>query len=291
MQRKRRTEAELAARQYGVVARWQLSALGLGPGAIEYRVRQGSLHPIFRGVYAVGHTALPRLGRTHAAVLACGPDAVLSHRSAAELWGLLRSSRYIIDVTVPRRIKGQSGLKVHFATAIERDEHERIPVTSVAQTLYDIARTEPKRQLERAWDNAERHELLDLAALTRFKSCRALQTLVEEARMPEPTRSELEDMLRDICAAAGLPIPVFNTSVAGQDVDAYWPQYEFVVELDGWEHHKTRADRERDLLKEEKIKLARYGFMRFSYRRLRDHPDQVADVLRECLGLATMLPG
>src|SRR3954469_4771084 len=238
MRDKSRKVAELAGQQHGVVSRRQLLALGLSAPAIGRLLASGRLHPVFRGAYAVGHTALPRLGRTHAAVLACGPDAVLSHRSAAELWGLLRSSRYIIHVTVPRRTKGQRGLKVHFATAIERDERDRIPVTSVAQTLYDIARTEPKRQLERAWDNAERHELLDLAPLTRFTSNRALRALIEEQRMPEPTRSELEDMLRDICAAAGLPIPVFNVTVAGQDVDAYWPQYEFVVELDGWEHHK-----------------------------------------------------
>jgi hypothetical protein len=284
-----RTVAELAARQHGVVSRWQLLDLGFSTSAIGRWIEADRLHPVFRGVYAVGHTALPRLGRTHAAVLACRDGAVLSHRSAAELWGLLRSSRYVIDVTVPRRIKGQRGIKVHFAAAIERDVRERIPVTSVAQTLYDVAVTEPKRQLERAWDQAERLALLDVVALTRFRTCKPLTELIKEARMPEPTRSELEEMLRDICAAAGIPIPVFNTSVAGEDVDAYWPRHNLVVELDGWEHHKTRADRERDLLKEERVKLAGYTFMRFSYRRLKDHPDQVADVLRECLGRAAML--
>src|SRR4051812_18311066 len=168
MRDKCRTEADLAARQHGVVARRQLLELGLSAAALGRRVECGRLHPIFRGVYAVGHTAMPRLGRTHAAVLACGPDALLSHRSAAELWGLLRSSRYIIDVTVPRRIRGQRGIKVHYSSGAEPDERDWIPVTSVAQTLFDLATTEPKRQLERAWDNAERLEFLDLDTLARF---------------------------------------------------------------------------------------------------------------------------
>src|SRR4051812_50135637 len=110
MQRKRRTRiSDLAARQHGVVSRRQLAALGMAAGAVEYGLRNGSLHPVFRGVYAVGHPVLPRLGRSMAAVLACGPDAVLSHRSAAEVWGLLRTSRYVIDVSVPRRGPGEDG--------------------------------------------------------------------------------------------------------------------------------------------------------------------------------------
>jgi predicted transcriptional regulator of viral defense system len=169
MQRKSRTElAEIAARQHGVVSRGQLVELGLGPSAIEYRIREGALHRVFRGVYAVGHPALPPLGRTHAAVLACGPGALLSHRSGAELWGLLRTSRYLIDVTVPRRTRGQRGINVHFALDSEPAELDGIPVASVARTLFDLAATEPRRQLERAWDAAERKELLDLDLLTRF---------------------------------------------------------------------------------------------------------------------------
>src|SRR3954454_12200635 len=96
-------------------------------------------------------------------------------------------------------------------------------------------------------------------------------------------------MLRDICRAARLPIPAFNASVAGEEVDAYWPEHRFVVELDGWEHHKTRADRERDLLKEERVKLAGYRFHRFSYRRLKNAPDEVAYVLSKYLEAASIL--
>jgi hypothetical protein len=250
---------------------------------------------VFRGVYAVGHSALPPWGRTHAAVLACGPYALLSHGSAAHLWNLLRASRYVIDVTVPRRLGGQDGIKVHYAANLERAEVDGIPVTTVARTLLDLAATVSPRWLERAWDQAERRELLNLTELDEVldrhrghHGARALTALIAEERRAEPTRGELEDMLRDICKAYGLPIPAFNTSVAGEEVDAFWPPA-LVAELDGWQHHKTRRDRERDLLKEEKVKLAGYQFMRFSYRRLRDHPEEVAAVLSKCLDMASML--
>jgi very-short-patch-repair endonuclease len=272
-------------------------AIGYSASGIWHQLHSGRLHRVFRGVYAVGHEALPTDARLHGAALACAPHAGVSYRSAAEYWGLARTSRYVIDVTVVgRRIAGQRGIKVHFARSADIVLRDGIPVTSVAQTLLDYAEVVSRRWLERAWDQAERLQLLDLAALndllTRSHGRRGLKPLTEllaEATAPEPTRSELEDMLRDICRAAKLPIPAFNASVANEDVDAYWPGHEFVVELDGWEHHKTRADRERDLLKEERVKLAGYRFHRFSYRRLQNRPDEVAAVLSKCLGHVAIL--
>ena len=245
--------AELAARQHGVVSRWQLLEIGLSADAIDRRIHDGWLHPVFRGAYAVGHPALPPWGRAHGAVLTCGPDALLSHRSAGELWGLLRTSRYVIDVTLPRRIRGQRGIAVHFGSP-DRAVRDGIPVTTVPQTLLDIASLGSRRQTERAWDQAERLELFDLVALENLivrshgrRGTKPLRALIAEARMPEPTRSELEDMLRDICRGANLPIPSFNVEVAG------------------------------------------YRFHRFSYRRLANHPDEVANVLSRYLGNRSIL--
>ena len=264
--------ASLAARQGGVVSHSQLIQIGYSAGAITYQLRAGRLHRVFRGVYSVGHATLPVDARMHAAVLAYAPRACLSHRSAAEHWGLARTSRYVIDVTVcGRRVAGQHGIDVHFTRFADAVVHEGIPVTSIARTLLDYSEVVSRRWLERAWDQAERLELLDLRALadllTRSPGRRGLKSLNEllaTATAPEPTRSELEGMLRDLCRAENLPIPAFNTSVAGEDVDAYWPAHRFVVELDGRENHKTRADRERDLMKEERVKLAGYRFHRFS---------------------------
>jgi very-short-patch-repair endonuclease len=289
--------AALAARQHGVVSHSQLIELGYTAAAIKSQVQRGRLHRVFRGVYAVGHPSLPLLGRTHAAVLAYQPHSALSYRSATEHWGMSRASRYVIDVTViGRRVAGQRGINVHFTRAADVVIHDGIPVTSVERTLLDYAEVVSPRWLERAWDQAERRELLDLDKLNDLltrspgrRGLRPLSELIATARAPEPTKSELEDMLRDICRAADLPEPAFNASVAGEEVDAYWAGHRFVVELDGWENHRTRADRERDLLKEERIKLAGYEFMRFSYRRLRDHPDEVAEVLRKYLDATPIL--
>src|SRR4051812_36369972 len=146
--------AALAARQHGVVCRAQLHACGLGDRAIHDRVAAGRLHRVHRGVYAVGHMALTRDGRLLAAVLACGPGAVLSHATAASVWGLRHSNAARIHVTVPSAA-GRSGpaiVRLHRVATL-RDEHRtrvgRLPVTTPARTLFDLAATVPRRALER----------------------------------------------------------------------------------------------------------------------------------------------
>src|SRR3954465_13427752 len=175
----------LGEAQHGVAAIWQLFALGLGRDAIAYRVRTGSLHRLYRGVYAVGHTALSLHGRLLAAVFSAGPLAVLSHRSAAMLWGLLKDSRPVIDVTTPDRGRpSKKGGRFHRVRSLHPDDVavvDGVPVTSVARTLFDIARTETPRQLRYALDQAERLRLLDMRALERFR-CRALDAALAEMR-------------------------------------------------------------------------------------------------------------
>src|SRR3954471_21998028 len=128
----RRGEAALAARQHGVVSRAQLAALGLGAGAIKHRIGLGRLHPLYRGVYGVGHRSLRREAWWMAAVLAVGPDAVLSHRSAAALWGIRDSGRATVEITAPRRLKARAGLEAHriVLAADEVTIEAGIPVTT-----------------------------------------------------------------------------------------------------------------------------------------------------------------
>src|SRR4051812_18421112 len=150
-----RLVAELAARQHGTVSRKQLRELGFSDDAIDRRVRADQLHRVFRGVYAVGHPVLPSWGRAHGAVLAYEPGALLSHRTAAELWGLTRTSRWQIDVTTTRKVRGQRGIAVHYTRSLHPDDVDAvdgIPVTSLARTLLDYAAVETKRWLHRAWD-------------------------------------------------------------------------------------------------------------------------------------------
>jgi predicted transcriptional regulator of viral defense system len=132
--------AALAERQHGVVATWQLIALGLSHDDIGYRAQTGRLHRIHRGVYAVGYRKLTRHGHWMAAVLAYGPDAVLSHRSAAALWGVGPGS-YKIGVTTPHSKRSRKGIRAHTAALDPEDRTIRdgIPVTSVARTILDLA--------------------------------------------------------------------------------------------------------------------------------------------------------
>src|SRR5918995_5102756 len=134
--------AQLAERQHGVVALPQLRELGLAPSAVRSRVTRGRLHRVHRGVYSVGHPVLSVRGRWMAAVLACGPGAALSHRSAAALWGIRPSARTAIDVTVPRHLRGRAHIDVHHANTVAAGDLttvDRIPCTTVARTLLDLA--------------------------------------------------------------------------------------------------------------------------------------------------------
>ena len=142
--------AGLAARQHGVVTLTQLERLGLSASAVAKRCRAGRLHRVYRGVYSVGHPVLTREGRLMAAALACGPGAVLSHRSAAEVWGLLPAAGWV-EVTAAAR-RRHRGVRAHRGnpTDDERDTRHRLPVTTPARTIVDLADVADERLLERA---------------------------------------------------------------------------------------------------------------------------------------------
>jgi hypothetical protein len=159
--------AELAKRQHGCVAHWQLRPMGIGRGAIEHRLKRGRLHRIHHGVYAVGHRVLGPDGWRMAAVLAAGQDAVLSLYSATELWGLRTSARRWHDVTVPRQLRSRPAIRVHQAL-LRGDEItvvRGIPATTVPRTILDVAATAPQREVERLIHEAEVKRLWDPLSL------------------------------------------------------------------------------------------------------------------------------
>jgi predicted transcriptional regulator of viral defense system len=158
-----RKVAWLAGRQHGVVGRWQLRELGLSEKMIKTRIAHGVLNRLHRGVYAVGHRATTVESRWMAAVLAHGPHAVLSHRSAGQLWGLHPPSRIQPEVTCPGSKKTKKGIVAHRGTLL-RDEVvwvRGIPVTSVPRTMFDLAATRSEREVERAWNEMEVREFRD----------------------------------------------------------------------------------------------------------------------------------
>ncbi|MEA2363175.1 MAG: hypothetical protein QOD71_2320 [Thermoleophilaceae bacterium] len=280
------TIAELAERQHGVVARWQLLGLGLGRGAIGRRLEAKRLHLIHRGVYAVGHRRISRMGWWMAAVLACGPDAVLSHRSAAVLWGILEGSPASVDVTAPRELAGRAGICVHKASLAddERTVEAGIPVTTVARTLLDLAAILGLHELNRALERAEALRLSDptplVALVARHQGRRGtvnLRHALERGPLwPAVTKSELERRFLTFVERAGLPRPQTNVwlEIAGDwiEVDCVWPEARLIVELDSRAYHQTGAAFERDRRRDRRLLAAGWRVARVTDKAMEEGP-------------------
>jgi very-short-patch-repair endonuclease len=289
--------AGLAGHQHGVVGRWQLRGLGMSPAQVKSRIGRGSLHVIHRGVYAVGHRSLTVEGRWMAAVLAFGPDAVLSHRSAGQLWGLVRRSRIRPEVTRPKHAAGRPHLVVH-ESALPPDEIVRvrgIPVTSVPRTMLDLAGMLSARDVERAWNEMEVGEHRDRLSvptlLERYpgrKGSLLLARLADRKTLPVGiTRNDFEEAFLAFVDARGLPRPRMNAHVALRgrfyEIDCFWEELRVAIELDGGKVHGTgqafEKDRERDRI------LTAEGFTtsRITWHHLHDTPAEVAHDLRQIL--------
>lgn len=281
--------ARLAKEQYGVVSFQQLRELGFSKGHI-YRAHEAErLLRIHRGVYAIGHSELSPHGRCRAALLAFNDNAVLSHRSAAWLWGLFPACREEIDVTFAG--KGlRRGIRVHRVMAIsDRDcgVLERIPTTSLPRTLLDVAASEPRRELNRAVDRAKRRGLLDLHAIDQLLERRGrvpgashLREALALYRKPVFDRARSELLLLDAIEKEGVSPPAVNPWVGEWEIDFYWEAERFAVEVDGWETHGSREAFESDRLRQEDMKLAGIDCIRISARRIEKEPVQVAKRLR-----------
>ena len=237
----------------------ELRACGLSRNAVAVRVARGSLHPIYRAVYAVGHCSLPLEGRFLAAVKACGPDAVLSIFSAAALLGYVSWDGRLPEVTVVREgTRVHRGIRVHRTQKLDPPDVGRcrgIPITSPARTLVDLASTLDYRRLRRAVRQAQslRHvelrQITDtLARLGPRRGSRNLRMIL--ATGPAPTRSDLEDAVLDLILGGGLEHPDVNVPLvlAGRRVvpDFRWPREKLVVEADGAAWHDHRLSREDD---------------------------------------------
>lgn len=284
--------ARLAARQHGVVTVRQLAACGLGPGGIKHRVANGRLQRLWRGVYAFGHRELTREGRLLAAVFAGGPGAVLSHRSAAGLWGLLVISRDRIDVTVPTTSGRPSrpGLDLHCCRSLEPDdrtERNGIPVTTPARTLVDLVAVVHPRQLERAYEQAQvlrllaAGELEDALARATGRRTQALRAILDaEQRSTTFTRSELEERFLALVRRGRLPEPEVNARLYGYEVDFLWRAQRRVIEVDGYAYHSTRQAATRDRRKDNDLELAGFPVTRFTGDQVTNEPQETLERAR-----------
>ena len=265
----------LATAQDGVVAREQLLARGVSEHAIDHRVRTGRFVPLFRGVYALGHAALPDTGRIRAALLAAGPGAVASHRTAAALQRLIPSMPPFVEVTVAGSARRPRPMLV-----IHRTRHAPaavtvagLPVTAPLRTLADLAPAERGRACAEAL-------VRNLVTEGELESARLLPPLAAA-----PTRSELEQRFLRLVWRSRLPRPRVNGTIGPYEVDFAWPAPRVLVEVDGFRAHGHRFAFERDRARDAELVALGYVVLRFTWRQIVHEPLVVAARVAQALAL------
>lgn len=293
-----RLVAGIAKRQYGLVSRDQLAEIGIGKSATSIRLHTGRLHQVHAGVYLVGHGLLSRQGRWMAAVLATGPQAVLSHWSAAALWMIRPSSRSAVDVTTPHKSRSWDGVQRHHK-ALPSDEvtvKDGIPVTTVPRTIFDLAATADVDVIASMLRESEHRNLWDRLSLPHLVERYPGRRGVKKVRLAlrriteEPSgrkRSKLEERFAPFLRRHHLPFPRFNDWILigpkRYQVDCHWPGTSQIVELDGWEGHGTRSAFRDDRARDRALRVAGYSVTRLTWNQLDDEPEQIAADLRTLL--------
>jgi predicted transcriptional regulator of viral defense system len=293
-----RIVGDLAERQHGVVSRKQLLRLGLSPRTIGHRLKGGRLRAIHRGVYAVGHSLLSVDGRWMAAVLAGGEGAVLSHRDAGAAWGIRRSSRKLIEITVSRASRARPELQVHCARlpADEVTTLRGIPITTVPRTIFDLATFAPRREVEHAIHEAEVRRLHDplslhdlVARYPRHRGVAAVRAILADHHAGSTiTKEELERLFIGFLERWDLPLPDTNRPLWLADrwiePDCAWEPQRVIVELDGYAVHGARRNFESDRARDRGLQAAGWRVIRITWRQLVYEEEAVAADLRCLLG-------
>lgn len=284
--------SQVAGRQWGRVTWEQIVGLGVDKWTINSWLKTGYLHRIHPRVYAVGHRAGSVEADLSAALLYAGPGAMLSHGTAAWWLGLVDEPPSTIHVSTPRRCRSRRGVRAHQRRHCARTWHKGMPVTPVAQTLLDYASTASLNRVRKALANTEYHRLLDLAEVQalmgrgRPGSAKLRKALRRHQPQLARTRSPLEDTFLGLCENAGIALPEINAIVQGWTVDALWRDERFVVELDGYGNHHTRAQVDRDRRKELCLRGAGLMVARYSEDQIEHEPQlliaDVAATLERC---------
>jgi predicted transcriptional regulator of viral defense system len=289
----------LAVAQNGVVTRAQLEEMGLSEEALLKRVARGRLHRICSGVYSLTPEVMTERGRFMAAVLACGPDAVLSHQTAAYLWGLVDSWEEPIDVTAPnRRGRSPAGVAAHrdgSLQPIDKTSLHGIPCTSVARTLLDFAGVEPER-VRKAVAEAEVLRILDkprLRALLkrsrRRRGVARLRLILDTIRpQNKRTRSELERLFLEMCARTTLPPPEVNVWLPAPDgrryqADFLWRDARRIIEADSRRFHDTDSSFLSDRKRQQQLELAGWRVSRCTWEEVELEPRRLALTIQSLL--------
>jgi len=267
--------ARIAGAQRGLVHRRQLRELGISRGSFNHRVAVGSLHHVLPSVLSVIDPLIEPLTAETAALLYSGDDAVISHESAAALWGMTATPSCVVITVVDRHVRSRPGVKVYRVADLDiRDArmHLGFPVTAPGRTLIDCASNPDIDQLlneARALKLVKDSDIY--AAMDRCpgrKGIKALRLLLEVEKDTGFTQSKAERVLKRIVREAGLVRPIFNTHVEGVRVDAYWPGLKVVIEVDGYPFHGRWVAFQRDRARDNQLVVAGYVVLRFTWHQL-----------------------
>jgi hypothetical protein len=289
--------AELARKQHGVVGRAQLLELEMGARAIESRIEREQLHRLHHGVYKVGYRRINRKGWWMAAVLASGPGACLSHRSAARLLGFFPPGSEWVEVTCPSGSRTRRNGIISHQSEIAEDERtvvDEVPVTSPFRTIFDLAGVLELRALERTFHEAEVRGLTDRVSLPmlleRYPGRRGAKNLRAILGSDEPvgiTRNDFEEAFLALIDACGLPRPRMNADLAVRgrffEIDALWERERFAVELDSRSVHGTKKRFESDRQRDRILVAEGWKTMRVTWQQLQEEPEEIAADLRLAL--------
>jgi very-short-patch-repair endonuclease len=289
--------AQLAAAQRGIAHRDQLAGVGVGRGAVDWRLSRSRMHHVFPRVVAIGNPVLEPLGAETAALLYARDGSFLSHDTAAALWGIAPADPGRVHLTtIGRRVRARPGLQCHRVAAIDLRDlrlHRGFPVTAPARTLVDLSEDRGPDELARALNEARVLGLLSdeslQGALDRFNGpsgTKQLRALLAAERGPVLSRSELERRFRALIDQGQLPQPQYNVSLLGYEVDVLWPLERLVVETDGFAVHGQRRAFEADRRRDQRLTAAGYTVIRVTYRQLIEEPLVVLVTVAQALAVA-----
>lgn len=290
----------LAERQHGVVATWQLLGRGVGETAVQTRREAGLLVPLHQGVYALGHRRLSREGTWMAAVLACGPGAVLSHFHAGQLWGICGAygAVEVLRQSGGLRPEGHRGVRLHQTRRLHSYEvniERGIPVAVMERVLLDLAARTDSKRLERAFVQAYKSGEFSWSRLgriiTRRRGCKGVGKLRRIALEVDPealeTKSVSEVDFLVLCREGSMSTPAVNVLVEGHLVDFLWPGEKVIVETDSWGHHGDHLTFEKDRQRDVDLIAAGYDVHRTTYKMLERDPDPFLNNVRRALQART----
>jgi very-short-patch-repair endonuclease len=262
----------------------------MSPEAIRHRLANGRLHPLMRGVYAVGRPDVGRRGRWMAAVLTCGPAALLSHCSAAALWRIrpMRAGEGI-EVVIPaesrRRHPGVRAHRRRDYEALGRREVAHIPVTDPVATLVDLAASIPLGQVEAAINEADHLELVDperlrvaIGDLPRWPGVGRIRKLLDGPTITLSS-TELERLFLPIVREVGLPPPQTQAWLGSSRVDFYWRDLNLVVEADSLRYHRTPFKQAEDKRRDNAHAIEGRTFLHFTHGQICHEPAYVRQML------------